>query len=196
VKVIPTDLPGVIMIEPQVFRDQRGFFLETYHQQKYRDAGIEFMFLQDNHSRSQGGTVRGLHVQVRRPQGKIIRVIEGEIYDVAVDIRRGSPHFAHWSGVWLSAENHRQVFVPPGFAHGFCVTSEAAQVVYKCTEFYDPSDEIAILWNDPELSIDWPSEIIANPILSKKDLAAKQLSELMDVLPIYEEEERLRNIRK
>jgi dTDP-4-dehydrorhamnose 3,5-epimerase len=187
VKVIPTDLPGVVVIEPQVFRDQRGFFLESYHQQKYREAGIEFIFLQDNHSQSQGGTVRGLHVQLRRPQGKIIRVIEGEIYDVAVDIRRGSPHFGQWLGVWLSAENHRQVFVLPGFAHGFCVTSERAQVVYKCTEYYDPSDEITILWNDPELGIDWPSEILANPILSKKDIVAKPLRELMDVLPRYEE---------
>jgi len=187
VKVIPTDLPGVVMIEPQVFRDQRGFFLESYHQQRYREAGIDHLFIQDNHSRSQGGTVRGLHAQVRRPQGKIIRVIEGEIYDVAVDIRRGSPHFGHWLGVWLSAENHRQVFVPPGFAHGFCVTTEAAQVLYKCTEFYDPADEITILWNDPELSIDWPSEIVANPILSQKDIVAKPLRELMDVLPIYED---------
>jgi dTDP-4-dehydrorhamnose 3,5-epimerase len=187
VKVITTDLPGVVVIEPQVFRDQRGFFLETYHQQKYREAGIEPMFLQDNHSRSEGGTVRGLHAQVQRPQGKIIWVIEGEIYDVAVDIRRGSPHFGHWLGVWLSSENHRQVYIPPGFAHGFCVTSDVAQVVYKCTEFYDPSDEITILWNDPELSIDWPSDIIANPILSKKDIVAKPLRELMDVLPIYEE---------
>jgi dTDP-4-dehydrorhamnose 3,5-epimerase len=190
VKVITTDLPGVVVIEPQVFRDQRGFFFETYHQQKYREVGIETMFLQDNHSRSERGTVRGLHAQIQRPQGKIIWVIEGEIYDVAVDIRRGSPHFGHWLGVWLSSDNHRQVFIPPGFAHGFCVTSDAAQVVYKCTEFYDPSDEITILWNDPELSIDWPSEIIANPILSQKDIVAKPLRELMDVLPIYEERSR------
>jgi dTDP-4-dehydrorhamnose 3,5-epimerase len=187
VKFIPTDLPGVIIVEPQVFRDGRGFFLETYHQAKFKAGGIDNIFIQDNHSCSQRGTVRGLHAQLRHQQGKLIRVIEGEIYDVAVDIRRGSPHFSRWIGVWLTAENLRQVYIPPGFAHGFCVTSEVAQVVYKCTDFYDQASEISILWNDPQLGIDWPSDISAMPNLSKKDTGAKTLRELMDVLPWYEE---------
>ena len=186
-KFIPTDLPGVIIIEPQVISDVRGFFLETYHQKKYLEGGIDIDFIQDNHSRSVRGTLRGLHAQLRHPQGKLIRVIEGEIYDVSVDIRRGSPYFRQWVGVWLSAENFRQVYVPPNFAHGFCVTSEVAQVEYKCSSFYDPASEISIQWNDPELGIDWPSDIAAMPILSKKDIAAKPLLELMDVLPWYEE---------
>jgi dTDP-4-dehydrorhamnose 3,5-epimerase len=187
VKFIPTDLPGVIIVEPKVFRDERGFFLETYHQAKFEKGGIDMTFIQDNHSRSQRGTVRGLHTQLRRPQGKLIRVIEGEIYDVAVDIRRGSPHFGDWIGVWLTAENFKQVYIPPGFAHGFCVTSEVAQVVYKCTDFYDQASEIGILWNDSQLGIEWPSDIASMPTLSKKDIVAKPLRELMDVLPWYEE---------
>jgi dTDP-4-dehydrorhamnose 3,5-epimerase len=187
-KFIPTDIPGVIVIEPQVFRDERGFFLETYHQRKYREAGIDAVFVQDNHSRSQRGSIRGLHSQVRRPQAKLIRVIEGEVYDVAVDIRRGSPHFGQWVGVWLSAENFRQVYIPPGFAHGFCVTSEVAQVVYKCADFYDQESEISIQWNDPDLKINWPLEEIQAPILSKKDIVAKPLRQLMDVLPWFEGE--------
>ncbi len=186
-KFIPTDLPGVVIVEPQLYRDERGFFLETYHQAKFKEGGIDLTFIQDNHSRSQRGTVRGLHTQLRHQQGKLIRVIEGEIYDVAVDIRRGSPHFGHWVGVWLTAENFRQAYIPPGFAHGFCVTSEVAQVVYKCTDFYDQASEISILWNDPQLGIDWPSDIAAMPTLSKKDIVAKPLRELMDILPWYEE---------
>jgi dTDP-4-dehydrorhamnose 3,5-epimerase len=186
-KFIATDIPGVIVVEPQVFRDERGFFLETYHLRKYQEGGIDAVFVQDNHSRSQRGSVRGLHAQVRRPQGKLIRAIEGEIYDVAVDIRRGSPHFGQWVGVWLSAENFRQVYIPPGFAHGFCVTSEVAQVEYKCTDFYDPEGEISVLWNDPDLKVDWPLEEIHSPILSKKDMVAKPLRQLMDVLPWFEE---------
>lgn len=186
-KFVPTDIPGVIVIEPQVFRDERGFFLESFHQQKYREGGIDASFAQDNHSKSVKGTLRGLHAQLRRPQGKLIRVIEGEIYDVAVDIRRGSPHFGQWVGVWLSAENFRQIYIPPGFAHGFCVTSEIAQVEYKCTDFYDPASEISVQWNDPELKINWPLEEIHSPILSKKDIAAKPLRQLMDVLPWFEE---------
>jgi len=187
-KFIATDIPGVIAVEPQIFRDDRGFFLETYHLEKYHEAGIDAVFIQDNHSRSQRGSIRGLHAQLRRPQGKLIRVIEGEIYDVAVDIRRGSPHFRQWVGVWLSAENFRQLYIPPGFAHGFCVTSDVAQVTYKCTDFYDPEGEITVLWNDPELSINWPLEEIYSPILSKKDFAAKPMRQLMDVLPWFEEQ--------
>ncbi|HKX29218.1 MAG TPA: dTDP-4-dehydrorhamnose 3,5-epimerase [Blastocatellia bacterium] len=187
-KFIPTDLTGVVIIEPQVFVDERGFFLESYHAGKYPEGGIDVTFKQDNHSRSVFGAVRGLHAQLLRPQGKLIRVIKGEIYDVALDIRRGSPNFGHWVGVWLSAENFRQVYVPPGFAHGFCVTSEIAEVEYKCTDYYDPASEISIKWNDPDLEIAWPSEIVSMAILSKKDLAAKPLRELMDVLPWFEEE--------
>lgn len=182
-KFIRTDIPDVVIIEPRIFRDDRGFFLESYHEKKYREGGIEATFVQDNHSKSLRGTVRGLHAQLRHPQGKLIRVIEGEIFDVAVDLRRESDSFGHWVGAWLSAENFRQLYVPPGFAHGFCVTSEFAQVEYKCTDFYDPSSEISILWNDPQLAIDWPVEIQAMPILSKKDMAARPLSELMDMLP-------------
>lgn len=182
-KFIRTDIPDVVIIEPRIFRDDRGFFLESYHEKKYREGGIEATFVQDNHSKSLRGTVRGLHAQLRHPQGKLIRVIEGEIFDVAVDLRRESDSFGHWVGAWLSAENFRQLYVPPGFAHGFCVTSEFAQVEYKCTDFYDPSSEISILWNDPQLAIDWPVEIQAMPILSKKDMAARPLRELMDMLP-------------
>lgn len=184
---IETDIPGVIVVEPRIYRDERGFFLETYHREKYAAGGIDARFVQDNHSQSQRGTVRGLHAQTSRPQGKLIRVIEGEIFDVAVDIRRGSPHFGKWVGAWLTAENLRQLYVPVGFAHGFCVTSPIAQVEYKCTDFYDPAGEISIQWNDPEIAIDWPLEEIGPPVLSKKDIAAKPLQALMDVLPWFEE---------
>lgn len=183
---IETEIPGVILVEPRVFRDERGFFLETYHLEKYRAGGIDVGFVQDNHSQSMKGTLRGLHAQLRRPQGKLIRVIEGEIHDVAVDIRRGSPTFGRHVAAVLSAENFRQLYLPPGFAHGFCVTSVIAQVQYKCTDFYDPASEISVLWSDPELGIEWPLEPGAPPILSPKDLAGKPLRELMDVLPLYE----------
>jgi dTDP-4-dehydrorhamnose 3,5-epimerase len=184
VKFIPTDLPEVIIVEPQVYRDERGFFLETYQREKYLKGGIDAVFVQDNHSRSVCGTLRGLHAQLQRPQAKLIRVIAGEIYDVAVDIRRGSPDFGHWIGVWLSAENFRQLYVPPGFAHGFCVASEVAEVEYKCSDYYDPESEISVQWNDTEIGIQWPADIVTAPILSKKDLVAKPLRELMDVLPV------------
>jgi dTDP-4-dehydrorhamnose 3,5-epimerase len=189
VKFIPTALPGVIIIEPQVFVDQRGFFLESYHACKYLGGGIDVTFKQDNHSRSARGTIRGMHAQLRHQQGKLIRVTRGEIYDVALDIRRGSPNFGRWVGVWLSAENFRQVYIAPGFAHGFCVTSEVAEVQYKCTDYYDPASEISVKWDDPDLGIDWPPDIASNPILSNKDIAAKPLRELMDVLPRFEEGE-------
>lgn len=185
-KFIQTDIPEVIVIEPQLFQDDRGFFLESYHEQKYRDGGIKATFVQDNHSKSVRGTVRGLHAQLQHPQGKLIRVIEGEIYDIALDIRRGSEHFGHWVGAWLSAENFRQIYVPPGFAHGFCVTSAVAQVEYKCTDFYDPTSEISIQWNDPDLAIDWPIDIQSLPIVSKKDMTAKPLRELMEILPLID----------
>src|SRR5262249_35215245 len=186
-KFIESEIPGVIVIEPQIFRDERGFFLESYHKRKYSSGGIDAIFEQDKHSRSQRGTVRGLHAQLNRPQGKLVRVIEGEIFDVAVDIRRGSPTFGKWVGVWLSAENFRQIYIPAGFAHGFSVTSEIAEVEYKCTDFYEPMAEISVQWNDPEIAIEWPLEEIGPPILSKKDIVAKPLRELMDVLPWFEE---------
>ena len=189
-KIAPSRLPEVLVIEPRVFGDARGFFFESWNERDFEKAGIRARFVQDNHSRSAKGTLRGLHAQLRRPQGKLIRVIEGEIYDVAVDIRRGSPNFRQWVGARLSAENFRQICIPPGFAHGFIVTSEAAQVLYKCTEFYDPSSEISVLWSDPELKITWPLEGIAAPLLSKKDSEAKPLREWMDVLPLFQEPSR------
>jgi dTDP-4-dehydrorhamnose 3,5-epimerase len=179
-KFTKSGLPGVILIEPDVFRDPRGFFLETYHRQKYEQGGVPDTFVQDNHSRSMRGTVRGLHMQIRRPQGKLIRVLQGEIYDVAVDLRRGSPTFKKWEAFTLSADNFRQLYVPPGYAHGFAVTSEIAEVEYKCTEFYDPGGELGVRWNDAELGIPWP---VDKPILSAKDAALPLLRDAMDRLP-------------
>ncbi len=178
-----TELPGVILVEPTVHRDERGFFLETYHRKKYADGGIDATFVQDNHSRSAQGILRGLHAQGRRPQGKLVRAVEGAIFDVAVDIRRGSPTYAQWVGVALSAESFHQLWVPPGFAHGFCVLTESAQVEYKCTELYDPQDEIAVAWDDPEIAIAWP---VDEPLLSGKDRAAPRLAEI-ERLPAYPE---------
>jgi dTDP-4-dehydrorhamnose 3,5-epimerase len=179
----PTRLPGVILIEPDVHRDPRGFFLETYHEEKYRDGGIPLRFVQDNHSHSVKGTLRGLHAQVRRAQGKLVRAVDGQMFDVAVDIRRGSPHFAKWVGVHLSGDNFRQLYIPPGFAHGFCVLSAEVNVEYKCTDFYSREDEIGIAWNDPEIGIEWP---LQEPIISEKDARAPHLTELFDRLPPYE----------
>lgn len=181
-KFVPTDLPEVIVVEPDVFRDPRGFFLETYHAQKYRDGGITPTFVQDNHSRSVLGTLRGLHAQRNHPQGKLVRVLQGEIFDVAVDVRRGSPTFGRWVAVTLSAENFRQCYIPVGFVHGFCVTSEIAEVEYKVTDLYDPSGEITVIWNDPALGIPWP---IAEPVLSAKDARGLTLAEATERLPVY-----------
>ena len=172
-KFIQTGLPGVLLIEPDVFRDARGFFLETFHARKYREGGIPYEFVQDNQSRSQRGTLRGLHAQLRRPQGKLVRAVKGEIFDVAVDIRKGSPTFGKWVGATLSEENFRQIFVPPGFAHGFCVLSEIAEVEYKCTDYYDKADEIGVLWSSA--GIDWP---VKDPLLSAKDAALPRLDQL------------------
>jgi dTDP-4-dehydrorhamnose 3,5-epimerase len=182
VQFVPTRLPGVIVVEPDVHKDARGFFLETYHAQKYGAAGIGGPFVQDNHSRSVGGTVRGLHLQLRKPQGKLIRVIVGEIYDVAVDVRRRSPTFGMWVGVTLSSANFRQCYLPPGFAHGFCVTSEYAEVEYKCTDVYDPESEMGIAWNDPAIGIHWP---LAEPLLSERDRHNLPLSAQMESLPLW-----------
>ncbi len=177
-----TELPEVLLVEPEVFQDSRGFFFETYHARKYREAGIAVTFVQDNHSRSIRGTLRGLHAQLRHPQAKLVRVIEGEIFDVAVDIRRGSPAFGRWIAVTLSSENRRQCYVPPGFAHGFCVLSERADVEYKCSDFYDATDELVIAWNDPDLAIHWPT---AEPLLSPRDRQASPLQKVLDRLPLY-----------
>jgi dTDP-4-dehydrorhamnose 3,5-epimerase len=183
VKFTETELPGVILVEPDVYGDERGFFLETYHAAKYREGGIGEVFVQDNHSRSRHGILRGLHLQVRFPQGKLVRVVEGEVFDVAVDVRRGSPHFGRHVAVVLSARSFNQLYVPPGFAHGFLVTSEAAQFEYKCTDLYHPEDELTIAWDDPDLAIPWP---LSTPSLSSRDAAAPSLAELLDRLPVYE----------
>ncbi len=179
-RFLPLEIPEVILVEPKVHGDDRGFFLETYHQRKFADGGITAAFVQDNHSYSVRGTLRGLHAQLRRPQGKLVRVILGEIFDVAVDIRPHSPTFGRWVSEVLSGENLHQLYVPPGFAHGFCVLSETAHVLYKCTELYDPEDEIVIAWNDPRIGIPWPVE---SPLLSPRDLAAPQLEKL-GLLPL------------
>jgi len=175
--VTPTDsLPDVLIIEPRVFRDDRGFFVETYHEPRYRAAGVDVDFVQDNHSRSVRGTLRGLHWQTApHPQAKLVRVLDGEILDVAVDIRAGSPTFGRWASVTLSAENFRQLFVPVGFAHGFLVLSDAADIEYKCSDVYDPAAERGLMWNDPALAIDWQ---IRDPVLSTRDRAHPPFSAL------------------
>jgi dTDP-4-dehydrorhamnose 3,5-epimerase len=174
--VIKTKLDDCVIIEPKVFGDERGFFLETFQAERYAClVGITLPFVQDNHSRSARGVLRGLHFQKTKPQGKLVRVVRGEVYDVAVDIRKGSVTFGEWEGVILSEENKKQFWVPPGFAHGFVVLSDTADFEYKCTDYYDPSDEGSILWSDPDLNIPWP---IANPALSTKDESAKRLVDL------------------
>src|SRR3954452_13300563 len=171
-----------MIVEPDVHADSRGFFLETYQAARYREHGIAGPFVQDNHSRSTAGTLRGLHLQIQHPQGKLIRAVEGEIFDVAVDVRRGSPTFGRWVGLKLSAESFRQIYIPPGFAHGFVVVSPAAQVEYKATDFYDPAGELGIAWNDPALAITWP---FTEPILSARDARPPMLADVMDRLPPY-----------
>jgi dTDP-4-dehydrorhamnose 3,5-epimerase len=174
--VIKTKLKDCVIIEPKVFGDERGFFLETFQADRYSDlAGITLPFVQDNHSRSSKGVLRGFHFQITKPQGKLVRVVRGEVYDVAVDIRQGSPTYGQWEAVILSEENKTQFWVPPGFAHGFVVLSETADFEYKCTDYYDPSDEGSLLWNDPDLNIPWP---IDNPKLSEKDANAPLLADL------------------
>lgn len=179
---IPSGIPEVLIIEPDVHRDPRGFFVETYHADKYRASGITPVFVQDNHTRSLGRTVRGLHMQRKRPQAKLIRVIAGEIYDVAVDLRRGSPSFGRSVGVVLSADNFRQCYIPTGFAHGFCVLSSTAEVEYKCSDIYDAADEFGIAWNDAALAIPWP---VTDPLLSDRDKCNPTLAEVADKLPGY-----------
>jgi dTDP-4-dehydrorhamnose 3,5-epimerase len=175
-RIIETKLKDCVIIEPKVFGDERGFFLETFQAQRYADlARITLPFVQDNYSRSSHGVLRGLHYQKTKPQGKLVRVVKGEVYDVAVDIRQGSPTFGQWEAVILSEENKTQFWVPPGFAHGFLVLSDIADFEYKCTDYYDPSDEGSIFWNDVELNIPWP---IKDPKLSEKDSNAKNLKSL------------------
>jgi len=174
--IIPTALPDVLIIEPQVFGDERGFFFESFNERKFRElTGITLPFVQDNHSKSARGVLRGLHYQVQQAQGKLVRVVAGTVYDVAVDLRRSSPNFGKWVGVELSAENKRQLWVPPGFGHGFVVTSDSAEFLYKTTDYYAPEYERSILWNDPALGIDWPVD--GEPSLSGKDKAGKLLAD-------------------
>jgi dTDP-4-dehydrorhamnose 3,5-epimerase len=165
----PTRLPEVVLIEPKVFGDARGFFMETWEAKKFADGGIDAKFVQDNHSRSSRWVLRGLHYQLRHTQGKLVRVTEGEVFDVAVDVRRSSPTFGQWAGEYLSAENRRMLWVPPGFAHGFVVLSERVDFLYKCTDYYDPSSECTLLWNDPEIGVEWPIPVGVEPIISEKD---------------------------
>jgi len=176
-KVIETKLIDCMIIEPKVFYDERGFFLETFQRERYSELlGINLPFMQDNQSRSSKGVLRGLHFQKTKPQGKLVSVARGEVYDVAVDIRKGSSTFGQWEGIIISEKNKRQFWIPPGFAHGFQVLSEIADLQYKCTDYYDPLDEGSILWNDADMDIDWP---LTDPILSKKDAAADRLADLI-----------------
>jgi dTDP-4-dehydrorhamnose 3,5-epimerase len=174
---VPTRLPEVILIKPRVFGDARGFFFETWHQQKFAAAGIDLRFVQDNHSHSTRHTLRGLHFQIQQPQGKLVRVSRGEVFDVAVDMRRSSPRFGHWVGVTLSDSNHHMLWVPPGFAHGYLALSEEIDFLYKCTDFYAPQFERAIRWNDPQLGVQWPLPAGVAPILSGKDAIAPVFKE-------------------
>ena len=174
-EVKATSLDDVLLISPMVFGDSRGYFQEIYQQQRYAEIGIEGPFVQDNVSFSQHGVLRGIHLQDPNPQGKLVYVLQGEVFDVAVDLRKGSPTFGQWAGEYLSCENHHQLWVPPGFGHGFCVTSETALFAYKCTDFYSPADEHCVLWNDPDLDIRWP---VDQPQVSEKDRQGRSIDEL------------------
>lgn len=178
--VSETRLPGVLVIEPKIFGDERGFFLETFHAERYREeAGIELEFVQDNHSRSGRGILRGMHFQTKRPQGKLVRCVLGEVFDVVVDINQDSATFGEWFGERLSGENKKQLYVPPGYAHGFMVLSEYADFEYKCTDYYDPENEGCLAWDDPDVGIDWPLD---NPVLSGKDRVGKALGQMSELL--------------
>jgi dTDP-4-dehydrorhamnose 3,5-epimerase len=183
-QITETALPGVLLIQPRVFGDPRGFFMETYRQNVLLDAGIRDTFVQDNHSRSSQGVLRGLHYQLRHAQAKLCRVPQGEVLDIAVDIRVGSPHFGKWVGVVLSGENHTQIYIPKGFAHGFVVRSETADFLYKCSDYYDGPDDRGVLWNDPDLAIDWDTP---SPLVSEKDQRYLPLAQIpRDQLPRYQ----------
>ena len=181
-KFVETKLQGVVLVELDVFEDPRGYFFETYHAGKHANGGIRGPFVQDNFSHSVRGTLRGLHYQLQHAQGKLVMALAGRIFDVAVDIRKGSPTFKQWVGVELSGENKRQLYIPPGFAHGFCALSETADVLYKCTDVYSQKDERGIIWNDPALGIQWPA---TDPLLSEKDGAYRSLADMMSELPVY-----------
>jgi dTDP-4-dehydrorhamnose 3,5-epimerase len=184
-KIRATGLQGVLVIEPDVFGDARGFFMETYHWQKYRELGIEVDWVQDNLAFSRQGILRGLHLQHPVDQAKLVQVLDGTVFDVAVDVRRGSPNFGGWTGQVLSDENRYQMFVPAGFAHGYCVLSATALFHYKCSDFYAPQHELGVLWSDPDLGIDWP---VADPLISEKDAALPRLRDIrVEALPEYEE---------
>jgi dTDP-4-dehydrorhamnose 3,5-epimerase len=186
-KRIDTNLPGVCVIEPNVFGDERGFFMETYNKHAFEQIGIDHTFVQDNQSRSSRGVLRGLHYQLNQPQAKLVRVTLGEVYDIAVDVRRGSETFGQWTGVTLTADNKQMFFIPEGFAHGFCVISESAEFAYKCSDFYAPDEERGIIWNDPQLAIPWPLDG-AEPLLSPKDSAYGLLAEMNENdLPLLQE---------
>jgi dTDP-4-dehydrorhamnose 3,5-epimerase len=182
VKIAPARIPEVLVIDPDVYGDSRGFFVETWHARKYAGPGLDAGFVQDNHSRSKQGVLRGLHYQLEQPQGKLVRVARGAVFDVAVDIRRGSPSFGQWVGYTLSDENHRQLYIPPGFAHGFCVLSDIADFVYKCTEYYAPDDEHGVIWNDPDIGIEWPGRDFQ---VSQKDAGNRRLQDMHEKLPRY-----------
>lgn len=179
-KILETSIPDVLVFEPTVHGDERGYFMETWRESIFREQGIDASFVQDNHSRSVQGTLRGLHYQLQHPQGKLARILSGEVFDVAVDLRRSSPSFGQWIGIVLSAENRKQLWIPPGFAHGFYVLSATAELSYKCTDYYHPEDDHSLLWNDSEVGIQWPL-LDASPLLSTKDEAGKTLAEA----PVY-----------
>ncbi len=182
-KVTQTKLSGALIFEPKVFGDQRGFFMETWNQQRYKEAGLDVNFVQSNLSKSTKGVLRGLHFQNPNPQGKLVQILTGEVFDVAVDIRQGSPTFGLWHGEFLTGDNHKQFYIPEGFAHGFCVLSDTAIFSYMCTDFYSPKDETSLIWNDQSIAIDWPIE---NPSLSEKDKNALKLEDIpSNKLPKY-----------
>lgn len=177
-KFTETGIQGLMIIEPRVFGDNRGYFMETYNYNQFKEAGMDMVFVQDNQSKSKKGVLRGLHFQATYPQGKLVRVLSGEVFDVGVDLRKGSPTFGKWHGVILSGENRKQFYVPEGFAHGFLVLSDEAEFAYKCTDFYHPEDEVGIIWNDPTIGIEWPLEDLGDIILSEKDKNLGLMSEI------------------
>ena len=176
-KIIPTTIPDALILEPQVFGDARGFFLETWNSKTFADAGLNLNFVQDNHSRSGQGILRGMHYQIQNPQGKLVRVTSGKVFDVAVDLRQSSPTFGQWAGAELSADNHRMLWIPPGFAHGFYVMSQSADFLYKCTDFYAPAYDRSLRWDDPTVGIEWPLVNSAQPTISAKDEVGKNWQE-------------------
>jgi len=186
-KIIESNLPGVLIFEPEVFGDERGFFVETYRERVFAEAGLNLKFVQDNQSRSRRGVLRGLHYQLQQPQGKLVRVAQGRVFDVAVDVRRGSPTFGQWTGAVLDDVVHRQMYIPPGFAHGFVVLSSVADFVYRCTDYYHPQSEAGIHWDDPSIGIEWPKEILDSVMLSDKDRMLPCLNDqLPERLPVFE----------